>query len=340
MKKISFIFLLISTTLISTAQNIELTGWVKNEKGGPLAYAFVQDEQTRSATYADSTGAFKLAVAPDATLLVSFKGYKEARVKVSSKTSVQVALQPSAAGAGADNTQDRTPSFDVTANDAFTGHTNMSSTYNTSNAVEGGEQKFNGLSFPVMKEKEETHGSRFLYTNWLGGYVTTSKDEQVKNPTFLFKYDKIRGILLLTHDEKSAMEIDQDQLKSFTLYDQQKQPLVFEKVPSIDKVHFMLVLSTGKKYSIYKLTTTKFIKSDQETNGLVTTGNSYDEYADDIKYYVLAAKGGDVQQLSLKKKSIKQVFGDDGDKVDAFIRQHNGDYDENYLKSLGDYLNQ
>ena len=57
----------------------------------------------------------------------------------------------------------------------------------------------------------------------------------------------------------------------------------------------MQVLSAGSKYKIYKLTTTKFIKSDMETNGLVSSGNPYDEYADEITYYVLTVKGNNVK---------------------------------------------
>ena len=253
-------------------------------------------------------------------------------MKIDNRTNLQVVLQHGPSAEISDNTQSGNGSPDVTANDAFTGHTNMNSAYNSSNATQGGEAKFNGSFFPVAKEKEETHGSRFLFADWLGGYVINSKDQEVKNPNFLFKYDKIRGILLLTNDKRSAMDIDKDEVKSFTLYDQGKQPLQFEKVPAVDDKHFMQVLSAGSKYKIYKLTTTKFIKSDMETNGLVSSGNPYDEYADEITYYVLTVKGNNVEKLILKKKAIKQAFSAEGNKVDDFLSKHRAEFDPGVLE--------
>ena len=102
----------------------------------------------------------------------------------------------------------------------------------------------------------------------------------------------------------------------------------------------MQVLAAGSKYKIYKLTTTKFIKSDETTNGLVSSGNPYDEYADENTYYVLNVQSNQVQKLALKKKSMKEIFGNEGNKLNTFLTEHSADsFDDHFLKSLGSYVN-
>jgi hypothetical protein len=98
------------------------------------------------------------------------------------------------------------------------------------------------------------------------------------------------------------------------------------------------VIATGNNYKIYKLTTTKFIASDYHTDGIASTGNDYDEYADESTYYVMG-KDGAVQKLSLRKKSLKEVFKDDEAKLTQYMKDNNGDIDDNYLAALGDYMN-
>src|SRR5664279_3373040 len=132
MKKINVYFLLTILYPICSAQNYVVTGSVKNEKSIPVRYAFVQDKKVKSATYTDSLGSFSLRVDPNSTLIISSKGYKDALVKIDNKTNLQVLLRKGDAGRNNDDSQTGNSSFNVTANDAFTGHTNMNSAYNLS----------------------------------------------------------------------------------------------------------------------------------------------------------------------------------------------------------------
>jgi Holliday junction resolvase RusA-like endonuclease len=99
------------------------------------------------------------------------------------------------------------------------------------------------------------------------------------------------------------------------------------------------VLSSGSKYKIYKDLGTTFIKASFVTNGITSSGNNYDEYKDDAVYYVVK-QGGQPQKIELKSKAIKTAFAAEADKVKKFFSDNEGDVDENYLKALGDYLNQ
>src|SRR6202012_357074 len=158
-----------------------------------------------------------------------------------------------------------------------------------------------GTMFPVFTIKEETRGSRYLFDKWQPGYVINAKDSLIKRPNFMFNYDKMGGGLLLTQDERSAIEVNRDAIKSFTLYNNAQVPVVFENVPEIDRNHYVEVIATGKKYRIYKLIKTKFEKSDYHTDGVVTTGNPYDEYVDEGNYFVIKDGSGQPQKIALKK---------------------------------------
>jgi len=203
----------------------------------------------------------------------------------------------------------------------------------------GGVRNYTGSLLPVFSYKEETKGSRYLLGEWAKGSVVNADNSTFDNPGYLYNYDKMEGGLLMTGDKQSAIEVDKAQIKSFTVYVDKENPFVFENVPPVDNTHFVQVICTGDKYKIYKLTKTKFVKSNYHTNGLVSSGNPYDEYVDEDSYFVLKA-GNQVQKLGLKKKSVKDVFASEAEKVKKFFSENNGDIiNDNFLKNLGDYLN-
>lgn len=325
-----------AVTHVIKAQTITINGTIKNEKAMPVPFALVQDKVSNSAVYSDSTGNFSIKITPGSSLLVTSKGYKDEILKIGEKNNFQVVLK--------DNDDDQksridNSNIDYTKNDAFSGHTNINSVYNSSSAVEGGEIKFNGASFPIAKEKEETHGSRYYFRDWVNGFVINTKGEKINNAALFFNYDKVSGDVLLSHDQKTAIVVNPDQIKSFTLYDVTKNQHTFEIIPAVDKAFFAEVLSNGSKYKIYKLTKTKFIPSDYFTNGLVTRGNSYDEYADENTYYLFNANN-QMDKLSLKQKAIKQAFKDDEIKLNAFFSLNKSrNIDDKFLEDLGDYMN-
>ncbi|MDB5139807.1 MAG: hypothetical protein JWR12_1723 [Mucilaginibacter sp.] len=191
--------------------------------------------------------------------------------------------------------------------------------------------------YPVFSHTEETKGSRYLFNNWVTGFVVGINDSVYKNSSYGFNYDKIGGGLLLTSDKHSAIEVDKAKIKSFTLNNDGNEGMVFEYVPNIDKVHFVQLIAGGSRYNLYKRTITTFVKNNYHSDGMASTGNNYDEYVDDNTYYVLNKQTNQLQQFSLKKKSIKAVF--EGKALDAFFAANNGSIDDKYLKSLGYFVN-
>ena len=89
--------LLVSVIMIpvcAAAQKVSVTGKVANAKGETIIGAtIVVRDNTRIGTTSDVSGAFRLDVAPDAVLNVSYIGYVTQTVAVSGKTNLSVVLQ-------------------------------------------------------------------------------------------------------------------------------------------------------------------------------------------------------------------------------------------------------
>ncbi|WPU95867.1 carboxypeptidase-like regulatory domain-containing protein [Mucilaginibacter sabulilitoris] len=304
---------------VSFAQSIETTGTVKNEHGQPISLAFVSDQKTQNATYTDSLGTFKLNTAPASTLEITCAGYKSTITKVDNAKDINVVLT-----AGESANTSKTLSFDNANNPLFESHTQM----------------IDVLAMISPKSSSgEVRGSRYLFNDWMHGYVVDNKGVIVQDKHYLFNYDKIEGGLLMTSNKSTAIEVNRDQIKTFTLFDNKHIPLVFENVPAINKNHYVEVITAGKNVNIYKDLGTMYEKANFSTNGMMSTGHNYDAYIDKSNYYVVMKQGAP-QKLSLKKKTLKTIFSSQSDKVDKFIADNSSsDIDDNYLKALGDYLN-
>ncbi|WP_157682297.1 peptidase associated/transthyretin-like domain-containing protein [Mucilaginibacter mallensis] len=338
MKKIfSILLLVVSIAQFATAQTITVTGTVKNNLGDILHYAFVQDKQLKYATYTDSLGNFSVSAGPQSKLAISCYGYKDTLVNVDNSAHFDIVLYPKSGEAIAS-----TPTVAA-------GGTEMSKrasleeafSPSTNNANGAGYNLTAGATFPSFSHKDATEGSRYLLSAWSHGYVVNAQDSIIQNHTFYFNYDKMGGGLLLSQDKKSAIEVDKGLVKSFTLVDGANVSYTFERMPDVDPTHYVQILSTGKKYKIFRTVKTKFVKADYTTNGIASTGNNYDSYQDSYEYYVLDLHNNSRQKLDLKKKSIKADFAADADKVNKFLTDHSDDtIDETYLASLGSYMNE
>ena len=317
MKKI-VLFGLVLITKIAVGQTIPVTGTVTDQKGKPIPFAFISDSQHPYGTYSDQNGAFSLKADPASNLIATANYHPETKVKIDNPSDIKIVM------VGDSLTQ--IPKAKSGIDDFFTPTESMVDHVASLNRI-GAYQ-------------ENLHGSRFLFNAWVHGFAITPKDSLKQNDVYLFNYDKIAGNLLFTRNKTVALEVVKQEIKGFTLFDENAQPYTFEDVPAIDTKHYMQVIASGSKYKIYKDLGTRFIKADFTTNGMVTTGNNYDEYKDESIYYVVKLPGGPPQKLALKKKAIKAAFATEADKVNKFLSENDSDIDDNYLKSLGEYMNQ
>jgi hypothetical protein len=194
-------------------------------------------------------------------------------------------------------------------------------------------------SLMSFASKEETVGSRFFFGKWVGGSVTNMKDSLFEKPGYLFNYDKISGSLLLTEDKKTILELDKDQIKSFTLKDAGKN-YFFERCEiNNNQEFFEPIVKNASRYSLYNSLKTKFVKSNYYTDGIAEGGNKYDEYVDEWTYYVILPGQKDLRKIDLKKKTIRQALIADQVKVDAYFSTHKVQtMNEEFLKDLILYL--
>ena len=324
MKKLVVILFLMAAGRAGLAQTITATGTVKGEAGQELHYAFVQDKVTKNATYTDSLGRFNLIVAPGSQLMVSANGFKDALIDVGTQKTFDIVLKADPSASAAPKSENL-----AKVEEAFkTDHERLPG------------QSIGPSGTAVFMSVKETVGSRFLFNRWVHGFIIKTDGNILQNSTLLLNYDKMGGDLYLTENMSSVMVGDKNTIRSFVLFGPGDQVFTFEKMTGISNDLYCQVISAGSKYKIYKLMKTKFVPSNFKSDGIASTGNTYDEYADDTSYYVLNLTTTVFQPLNLKKKSITQVFSGEGDKVSTYLASHNGKIDDNYLKSLGDAMNQ
>jgi len=378
-KRVGFFLFSLFSLNFALAQTISISGTVKTQDGDALHLAFVQDRITKSGAYTDSLGNFSLAANPDSKLRISCFGFKDTLISINNRTSFAIVLRPSvnitankAADAPAsDNINQRTLTDQVNLDNAVRNVTTQHLTpppppQPTVSEANVAKVKANlyavplgasvsdghpmqqpndvalsqGSIYPVFTHKEATEGSRYLFGDWVHGYVLNSKDSIIQSPVLFFNYDKIGGSLLLSKDKHSAVAVYNELIKTFTLVDQLNQQYTFTLVPEIDKTHFVQIIASGNSYKIYKTIKTKFVAADYSTNGIASTGNAFDSFQDEFTYYILNVKTNSLQKLPLKKKAIKEVFAQEPDKLNKFMGENSGSsIDDSYLASLGDYMN-
>lgn len=316
-KTISICLLMLLTAVIAGAQIA--TGTIHDDTGNPLHYVFINDAQYKTAALSDSAGNFTIPVHPDSKLQFNLTGYSDASLSPGTKlTGISVVLK-SQGGASA-------TAGSLSAKMTIERRENLS-TLGIGGAIVPGHQK------------GDLRGSMYLFDKFTPGFTADASGNIVYNPGYFYDYDKVKGGLLFTKDEKTVEQASWDQVRSFTIYSPTDQRFDFTEVPAIDQSHYVQVLASGARYKIYKLIETKFVKSDYVNTGLTQHGNNYDEYVDDADYYFVDGQGAPVK-FSLKKKALKELFAKEADKAGKYMSAASGGIDDAYLAKLGEYMNQ
>jgi hypothetical protein len=369
------VFLIIMNCKAAAQNTLDhfIKGTVKDEKGKAIPFASVTIKDENGGISTDSLGVFTINAKPNSVLIFGSVGYETAEVNISNKTDIIVLLKRNQqalkeVSVAAKNNNINSNSTDPTIQQQqtisatvqnYTAASNISTaptvfsqqqTNPTTGNPEivsrfgynaGSGKVYTGSALPQFMPKDETKGRQYLYEKWVPGVVFNEKGEQVKNDLYLFNYDKIGKALLFTQDQVSVIELDMNTVSGFTLI-YQDEPRVYIKITIADKTDYYQLLTPAKgNYQLYKKTTTKFVKANYVSTGLTSSGNNYDEFVDDNRYYVYFDKDKRYETIDLKKKSIKAVLENEKPKVDTwFLQNGNADIDERFVKGLIDYLNQ
>lgn len=189
---------------------------------------------------------------------------------------------------------------------------------------------------------ENTKGARFLFDTWVkGDSVIDAGGNIINTVSFIFNFDKMTGNLLATQDKINIMSVAPIGINSFVLEDKGRK-YIFEHVAAIDSLKFFLALvKSDTRYSLYKRFVTKFIASNFRNDGVMQTGNQYDEYKDESQYYIIEPGATSAKVVSLKPKGIKAALEMQKEKTDAYFKQHKEDViDERFLSGLINSLNE
>jgi hypothetical protein len=203
----------------------------------------------------------------------------------------------------------------------------------------GRQSGFEGLqSFSSRQVK----GSQFYFPSWSGGSLLVDSNE-VTASNFLFLYDKVRQELFMKpKDSTVVMQADKSRILGFSLVSNGTHnfELASNYNPSNKADFYEVLVKSDHGYTLLKLIKTKFVKFDPTDMVRVKSGDTYDEYQDDISYFI-SYKHGLPQPVKLKDNSIKKVLAADKSKVDNYLNENsNAERNEDYLTQLITSLNQ
>jgi hypothetical protein len=151
-------------------------------------------------------------------------------------------------------------------------------------------------------------GSQFFDPSWTSGTVTTINNEVIST-NYSFLYDKVRQLLFIKWKDSSAIILaDKDQIAGFTLNTDKIHSFVSaSKYDPHNKTDFFEVLSKEDRgYTLLKLIKAKFEKADFTDIQRVKDGENYDEFIDEISYYI--SYNDELPNKITSEKSIEKAF--------------------------------
>ena len=197
----------------------------------------------------------------------------------------------------------------------------------------------NDVVLPVYKGGGEIGGNPYFNKDWTKGSVKTTDNNEFSKK-LLFMYDKVAGKLYFKNtDSNVIMEADADKIYSFTLITD--KPHVFMRgeffSPDYKGKFLEVLLYDMNKYSFLKYTATSFEEPvTSKASQAMTQAISYGKYVDNTTWFIYY--NNLLQPVELKKKSFPKAFeGDVQAKVEAYIKNNSGNFNESYIiNMLGD----
>jgi hypothetical protein len=197
----------------------------------------------------------------------------------------------------------------------------------------GRQSGFEGLQSFSSKQ---VRGSQFYFPSWSGGSLTVDSNE-VTASNYLFLYDKVRQELFMQpKDSAVVLQADKGRIRGFSLVSNGTHNFeVASNYNPDDKTDFFEVLiKNDNSYTLLKLVKTKFVKFDPTDMMRVKSGDTYDEFQDDISYFV-SYKHELPKPVKLNDNSMKKALAADKSKVDSYINEnYNSERNESFLVGL------
>jgi hypothetical protein len=205
-------------------------------------------------------------------------------------------------------------------------------------------QKSGGGGVTAFKTNyaSDAKGSQFFLPDWETGEVVSTNKETYKLG-LQFMYDKVRQELFVRKKgEELVLTANKEEIHSFSLDDGSNGQLnflnskVFTDKNPIE--FYQILLMDSSKLSLYKLTSTRFVRADPTDMMKEKQGDVRDEFVDKYSYYLANSKK-ELKPVELKAKSIKKVLEEFQINGEVYLKEHPGPLDEKYLTDMIRSLN-
>jgi len=201
----------------------------------------------------------------------------------------------------------------------------------------------NGFSAYQNYSSGQINGSQFFLPAWSKGEVVTIRKE-VYNEDLQFLYDKVRQeIFIRKKDSALILLANKDEIQSFSLKDEQGTRYYFVNsklfTDETPQVFYQVLVYDSNKLSLLKYVRTLLVKADYHDMMKVKEGDVNDAFVDKNIYYIVK-KGGMLQPVELKTKSVKNVFGELNVPYLKYVHDHYQPVNEDYLIDMVKQLNQ
>jgi len=193
---------------------------------------------------------------------------------------------------------------------------------------------------------KDVQGSSYFSKDWVKGSVTLSNTKVFSDDAYVFMFDKVdESLYFKKADSPVTMQADVNKLIAFTLFTD--RPHTFMKAAyfgSRETEFFEVLLLDEKKYSLVKSVKTSLEEShaSKGAQAMTQTLTSSVSYLDEVKYFIF--QQGKLTEVALKRKKIADAFpAGDAQKVEAYLKEHGGNLNEEYavdmLKDLNEHMN-
>ena len=170
-----------------------------------------------------------------------------------------------------------------------------------------GTQARNVTSFD--NRYEGVKGSPFLYEEWLDGKLILADSAIVSNQ-MLYKFDAFKNEVWIKMTNGQERILNNNELLALEFYKPDGKKIKFKKVKlpeSENRHHFAVSIFEGQNTAFFKDVKKVFRKANLEDKGIVTIGNAYDWFEENITFYIKKGNTPPVK-VSIKSGSIIEAL--------------------------------
>jgi hypothetical protein len=178
---------------------------------------------------------------------------------------------------------------------------------NTSLQGNGTESMLEAGFIPKFNTREiETKGSRFFNSEYAHGEVTMRNGRKYGSE-LLYKFDALENTVQIKMRNGQEISLPSNEIETFRLHFPTDTLIFFRSEIPNDKgkERLFLILYATKEYKLIKLPAKRFRTVNNKTP--YATGEIYDEFKDDSKYFLKLGTGA-FTEVSLSKKSLTKAI--------------------------------